>query len=255
MNIVTIMKYDFKQRHDIVMCLMWAHSTYKASCGNARITILVEKPLPESMVNILNKYNAEVEVCPTYEEIPGLHHNYRFKLYNLTHLDYPFIFMDCDILVMGNLQYLWDRRDDKPWIGIDHQLNIPGHTKDKLFLNSGVQIVGDPLFYNFERIMDSAKEQNFKYEVPGKDQAAIYTHFKKIGYDYTHPEIGPEWNACAGFCRLKMDDLCYWSGTCIGLGEEYPVYINHYWHNYKPWLTGCPAFEWYSENCSITEGL
>jgi hypothetical protein len=245
MNIVTIMNYDFNDRRNVVMCLMWAHSVYKASCGNARIVILTEKSLPAGFVEMLKKYNAEVEICPNLNS--SLHHNYRFKLYNLCHLDYPFIFIDCDILVMGNLQYLWDRKDDKPWIGIDHQLNIPGHTGKQPFLNSGVQIVGDPAFYDFDRIIKVASQRQFKYDVPGKDQAAIWTYFKSIGYDYTHPEIGTEWNACAGFSRIEKDDLSYWKGETFGLDNVHRIYVNHYWWDYKPWLINCPAYAWYDE--------
>ena len=245
MNVVTIMNYDFKRREDVVMCLMWAHSVSKACPRDRNIIVLSDKPLPAFLLDFMTQYGVRNEVCGVYGD-GSLHHNYRFKLYNLSHLDFPFIFLDADMFVMGSLQYLWDKRNDKPWIGIDHQLGIPGHTGKRRFLNSGLQIVGDNSFYDFNAIIRCAKDNNFQYAVPGKDQAALWTYFQSIGYDYTHEAVGPEWNACAGYVELEEDDLSYWHGRYTL--EDYPVYINHYWDQFKPHLIGCPAYAWYDKN-------
>lgn len=246
MNVVTIMNYDFQRRENAVMCLMWAHSVAKYCPKERNIIVLSANPLPSWMLDFMRQYGVHNEVCGEYGD-SSIHHNYRFKLYNLSHLDFPFIFLDADMFVMCPLQYLWDRRNDKPWIGIDHQLNIPGHTGRKKFLNSGLQVVGDNSFYKFNEILEAGKERNFTYEVNGRDQAILWTYFKKIGYDYTHKEIGPEWNACAGYVKLTQNEMCVWSG--LSTLDSIKVYINHYWDQFKPYEIGCPAYQWYERNC------
>lgn len=248
MNVVTIMNYDFSRRENVVMCLMWAHSVAKNCSSNKNIIVLSDSPLPSAMTDFMSQYGIRNEVCGEYKD-SSIHHNYRFKLYNLSHLDFPFIFLDADMFVMGSLEYLWDRRNEKPWIGIDHQLNIPGHTGRKPFLNSGLQIVGDNSFYKFKDIIKVGIERDFKFEVHGRDQAILWTYFKTIGYDYTHEDIGPEWNACAGYVKLFQDDRCKWSG--VSTLEQMNVYINHYWDCFKPYYISCPAYQWYDKNCPV----
>src|SRR6185312_2477590 len=82
------------------------------------------------------------------------HFNLRFKLANLASLDHPFLYLDADTFVTGDLRRLWARRHDKPWVGIDHQ-RVPSdaRTHRPPFLNSGVQLVGDPAFYDLGAIL------------------------------------------------------------------------------------------------------
>ena len=84
------------------------------------------------------------------------------------------------------------------------------------FLNSGVQLVSDPAFYDLDAILavqnaaaplsraaEFTKDEMFAS--PGTDQAVLYRYFRSIGYDYTHPEIGPEWNSCAGITEVQRE--------------------------------------------------
>ena len=77
--------------------------------------------------------------------------------------------------------------------------------------------------------------------LPGTDQAVLYRYFRSIGYDYTHPEIGPEWNSCAGVTKLTRRDGL-WTGRTLGLRADHDVFLVHYWSQFKPWLIGCPVY-------------
>lgn len=149
-------------------------------------------------------------------------HNIGFKLYNLCQESKPFIFIDADAILLKYIQPLVDAGADKPFIAVDHQ-NIPVHTAHipTKFLNSGVQICSEPSILNFDEIV---KVQNIynNFVVPGTDQSMLWTYFKHIKYDYTHPSIDWKWNNCAGF--VKDDDS---------------IAINHYWYDFKPWTIGC----------------
>ena len=55
------------------------------------------------------------------------------------------------MVVLDDLRYVWARRGDKPWVGIDHQW-VPSdpRTHRSPFLNSGFQLVSDPAFYDLQ---------------------------------------------------------------------------------------------------------
>src|SRR5439155_15345122 len=98
---------------------------------------------------------ANVEVVQGRSYDVGLpHFNLRFKLPNLAKLTFPFLYLDSDMFVLSDLSSLWERRASKPWIGIDHQV-IPGdaRTHRPPFLNSGLQLVSDPAFYDLRAIL------------------------------------------------------------------------------------------------------
>ncbi|HUR55052.1 MAG TPA: hypothetical protein VMZ71_13045, partial [Gemmataceae bacterium] len=83
------------------------------------------------------------------------------------------------------------------------------------------------------------KEQMFA--CPGADQAVLFRYFRTIGYDYTHPDIGPAWTSCAGVTEVWREGG-KWVGHTRGLGVDYPVHIVHYWSQFKPWAIGCPIY-------------
>ncbi len=244
MKIVTIMNYDFSDRHNVIMALMWIRSVHKYRCG-AEILILSNKELP----GFLKSYFLEFDGVSfeIHESLPNLHHNIGFKLHILCNLNFPFIFLDADLVVLKSLSYLFDKQNDKPWVGINHQKNIPGHTGEMLCLNSGVQIVSNPSFYDFDRIMSAEKRNKDMCKTPGWDQRYIQIYFNEIGYDYTHPSIGTEWNACAKYTTLWTDDDFIWHGRVKGLLTQHNVYINHYWWEYNPWRIDCPIYKFYDK--------
>ena len=130
-------------------------------------------------------------------------------------LDFPFLYLDADTVVLGDLNYLWARRHDKPWVGIDHQW-VPSdpRTHRPPFLNSGVQLVSRPGLLRPRRDPRRAERgrparpgrrsspRTRCSPAPGPTRRCCIRYFRSIGYDYTHPEIGPEWNSCAGVTEV-----------------------------------------------------
>lgn len=256
MQLVTIMNYPDQDNYNRMLKL-FIHQLYihhSKPSDKCELLILTQKGVSREVVNYINNnipYNDKfiVRIEKVWPHLNPFidHHNIKFKLYNLCRIDKPFIFLDADIFVLSNLNFLWERRNIKPFIGINHQ-QVPNHSTlcSHKFLNSGVQIVGDPDWYNYERIEESYNRNNKQLHVPGIDQAAIYDYCQNIKYDYTHPEIGYGWNACAGYTRIFKDGSKYY-GICSGLKEadappEYQVYINHYWNEFKPWNINCPIY-------------
>jgi hypothetical protein len=115
-----------------------------------------------------------------------------------------------------------------------------------------VQLVSDPAFYDLDAILavqnavvplaryvDRSKADMFP--CPGHDQAVLFRYFRTIGYDYRHPEIGLEWNSCAGMTTVERTGD-RWIGTAGGLD----VQLIHYWSQFKPWAIDCPIYAAYA---------
>ena len=99
-----------------------------------------------------------------------------------------------------------------------------------------------------ERALVEGHQQVSKREMfpcPGQDQAVLFRYFRSIGYDYTHPEIGPEWNSCAGVTELWREGGA-WKGRTRGLARDHDVHVVHYWSQFKPWAIDCPLFRSYA---------
>ena len=261
LKVVTIMNYPPEPRLRR-MCYACLDSVVKN--GAASVTVLYENFKPAIALEHRRLADIDVVQCRSHN-VGHPHFNLRFKLANLASLNYPFLYLDADMYVLSDLTPLWNRRHDKPWIGIDHQwIASDPRTHRPPFLNSGVQLVSDPAFYDLEAILavqnavaplHRAAEFG-KYEMfacPGADQAVLYRYFRTIGYDYTHLEIGPEWNSCAGVTSVsRVND--HWNARTIGLEPNYDVHILHYWSQFKPWAIECPIFESYANvNLSTPE--
>ena len=256
-KVVTIMNYPPDPRHRR-MCHAFLDSVIRAGAGS--ITILYEDERPAIAPE--HRRAADIEVIQhRSHDIGHPHFNLRFKLANLAALDFPFLFLDADTYVLGDLHELWDRRHAKPWIGINHQW-IPGdpRTHRAPFLNSGVQLVSDPGFYDLNAILAAqnavaplSRAAGFRKEEmfasPGTDQALLYRYFQSIGYDYTHPEIGPEWNSCAGVTIVTWEGS-RWTGRTHGLACNHDVKLIHYWSQFKPWQVACPIYASYRNAAS-----
>jgi hypothetical protein len=251
-KVVSIMNYppDPKLRR---MCYAFLDSVI--AHGAESVTLLYEDLPPVVLPE--HRRAADVEIRRGRSvDVGHPHFNLRFKLPNLTALDYPFLYLDADTVVLSDLRYLWSRRHDKPWVGVDHQW-VPSdvRTHRSPFLNSGLQLVSDPDFYNLEAILaaqNAVVPLNRHAEVtkaamfpcPGHDQAILFRYFQAIGYDYTHSEIGPGWNSCAGVTKVQRTSE-KWIARTQGLASDHDVQILHYWSQFKPWSIGCPIFESY----------
>jgi hypothetical protein len=251
-HVVTIMNFT-PEENLRRMCHAFLDSV--VTNGASRVTVIYENHKPSIAPE--HRRRAEIEVVQGKSvDVGHPHFNLRFKLPNLAAQTEPFLFLDADTYVLGDLRELWAKRHAKPWIGIDHQ-RIPSdpRTHREPFLNSGVQLVSDPAFYDLDKILAvqnaaAPLHRGFdfkKYEMfacPGADQAVLYRYFRTIGYDYTHPEVGPEWNSCAGVTTVSKTNG-QWTASTHSLNPNYDVKLLHYWSQFKPWQIDCPIFASY----------
>jgi hypothetical protein len=248
MNIVTIFDYNLDNPNNKTMLRMFI-SGIEENCNRYpyKIWIItnqcgkINQIFSESFVKtIKSKSQQNNRFVP--EKMP----NIKNKLYDLCSIDFDFIYLDVDMYINADLNFLWERRKAKPFISTIHQKNIEGHIGEKNeFMNSGLQIVSDPSFLNYDKLHDFAVKKNFKFDNPGTDQALLDAYCNQIGYDFIHPEIGCEWNSCAGYGLVDIDDEYNFHIKYKNQDTEYPVKINHYWNEFKPWIINCPIFKFY----------
>jgi hypothetical protein len=224
--------------------------------GGRRITLLYDDYPP--FVAPEHSKAADINVVQGQRfDVGHPHFNLRFKLPNLASLTFPFLYLDADIVVLSDLNYLWQRRHAKPYVAIDHQ-RIPSdpRTHRPPFLNAGLQLVSDPSFYDLDAILAAQNDvvplNKFRevrkadmFTGPGHDQAVLHRYFTSIGYDYTHAEIGPGWNSCAGITDVRNGDGV-WKARTLTLADNHAVHIIHYWDQFKPWLINCPIYQSYA---------
>ncbi len=260
-RVVTIMNYP-PEECNRRMCYMFLDSVIAAGAGSVTVFYEDHKPTiaPEHRAAI------DIEARPgTPADVRHPHFNLRFKLPTLAGLTEPFLFIDADTYILGDLREVWACRRDKPWVGTNHQY-VPGdpRTHPPTFLNSGVQLVGDPSFYDLEAILAvqnaaaplwesdlSLREDPKTYLTPGRDQALLSRYFRAIGYDYTHPVVGAAWNCCAGVAEIRRDGD-NWAATSLHQEPNFAVKLLHYWDQFKPWLTGDPIYASYAERGDST---
>ena len=247
-HVVTIFNFEPEPRYQAMMTMFLDRAIRH---GAGRITVLYEHHRPQLAAGFDCRASIELRQGQRVD-VGHPHHNLSFKLPNLAAIDEPFLFLDADMAVLADLQPLWNLRHDKPWIGVDHGwIEQDPRTHRPPFLNSGLQLVGDPDFYDLKKILavqDAAaplrlgnsipKEEMFA--CPGTDQAVLFRYFRDIRYDYTHPAVGQEWNRCAAEVKLTYDGTD-WHGSANG--ED--VKIVHFWNPFKPWTISCPLYASY----------
>jgi len=243
MKLITIFNYPDDPNYTL-LCRWWLQQA-KLHKGDLDLEVWHEGPIyvEDPDVKFVKKERFDIGgVLPEHMVDEKSSHNIGFKLYNLCQETEPFIFIDADAILLSPIDPLVLASADKEFIAVDHQ-NIPGHTDfiSFKFLNSGVQVVGDPTILDFDDIMLMLKQKG-KFACPGTDQAALFMFFAYAGYDYHHPEVGYGWNSCAQYTKMERRQA-----FCRGLEEEYPVHINHYWYKFKPWTINCELFNNFKE--------
>ena len=229
MKIITIFNFPNQDNYNN-LCRWWLSQCIKNSELDIEIwhrDSINHLELSDDRIKLIEKSEIEISRFLKSNLISDkAQHNIGFKLYNLCQESEPFIFIDADAILLKDITPLINASKDKPFIAINHQ-DIPGHTSHipYRFLNSGVQICSDPSILDFDQIV---KIQNLydNFIVPGTDQSMIWTYFKHMKYDYTHPKIDWRWNNCAGLDK-NLDGIA----------------INHYWYNFKPWNIKCKLWE------------
>ena len=240
MKIVTICNYKSNSNIEH-LCAWWIDNIIKYS--DLDVEIWYEKNLN---INAVKEYKHQ-RIKTVKKERTNIHnilkncyidnkasHNIGFKLYNLCNEVDPFIFIDIDAIVLKDISPLLSASKDKQAIMINHQ-RLEGHTAHikEEFLNSGVQIISDTAILDFNKII-KYQNQRKNYVVPGYDQALLFNYFKTIDYDYTHENVGPEWN-----------------NTPISNIPKRDIGINHYWFEFKPWIINCPLWAQYIKQRTI----
>lgn len=254
MNIITIFDYNPQKLNNKIMLNMFVGGIME-NCKQYEYKIYIITDFVNQVGAMFDKKLVQpIKIKRTNAYAPPHMKNITNKLYNLCNLDFDFIFLDCDMYVASDLAFLWDRRKDKPFISTIHQKYLYGGVykyhalENNSFMNSGLQIVSDPTFLNYDKLYSLAKKMNFKFPVPGADQALLDTYCKQeIQYDYIHKDIGSEWNSCAGYGKVSIDDYYNFKITYQNINETYNVNINHYWSEFKPWIIKCPIFSFYKE--------
>lgn len=250
MNVVTIMNYPDVDNYN-KMCIIFVDllKKYNPECN---LFIIHKNDLPGPVLTHIKKYvNIKTLRLEHDPECWFNHHNVNYKMYNLTRIDQPFIFLDADIFCFSSLEHLWSLKDDQPFIAINHQY-IPGHTTpDFKFLNGGVQVVGDPDWYVYSNFRNAYQKCSGRLACKGFEQAHIFTYCIQAGYDYTHPEVGYGWNSCAKYGVVQIDDDMY-NCTYNAPSDDpepdgYDVKLNHYWWDFKPWQIDCPVWNSYEK--------
>ena len=248
MNIVTVFDYNLDIPNNRVMLQMFVSGIIE-NCNKYpyKIWIITNQ---HSKINQMLNHSCIKTIKPQQNNrlVPERMPNIKYKLYDLCQLDFDFIYLDVDMYVNVDLDVIWEKRKDKPFISTVHQKNIKGHTEGKNdFMNSGLQIVSDPSFLNYDKLYDLAVKMDFKFDNPGTDQALLDGYCRQLGYDFTHPDIGCEYNSCAGYGLVDIDDEYNFRITYKNKDITYPVKINHYWNEFKPWVINCPIFKFYRE--------
>lgn len=231
MKIITIFNFSNNYNYN-KLCEWWLNQALTHSDLNIEIWYedslehLKIDELKNNRVSIHKKEKRKIDdLLPRNLISDKAEHNVGFKLYNLCKEKEGFIFVDADAIILKNIEPLLKASKDKPVIMVNHQ-KIPTHTAHIpfSFLNSGMQVVSNPDVLNFDEII-RYQNMNDNFVCPGTDQAILFNYFVRIKYDYTHKDIGHEWNHCAGVPE-NLNKIA----------------INHYWYNFKPWNLNCPLW-------------
>jgi hypothetical protein len=270
MNIVTIMNYDWSNTYHIKLCSLWINQAKTWLTKFDSVYIYSEQKLHKDIIELMrysdtcsfksvisNKYTPDTSIHfgITNEEIFS-NHNFLFKLYITTNINFPYLFLDCDAFIVdsiNNLNDIFIDTSDSVYF-IDHETNIPKETEYfEPFINSGVFLMNDPehLIYNWSQILKFAKSKNFtckfnnlKIIIPGSDQAIIKSYFDYIDYDYHHKNFGIEYNTSSLMINRWFEDSNKRLQTTLKNNPNQICKIVHYWGKNKLWENDiCPLIK------------
>lgn len=254
MNIVTIMNYDWKNDLDIDICIAWIKKALQNLSKFDSIYIVSKKVLP----NFLIQNRIKNIIWPEFEISDSLHfgssagncisnHNFLYKLYVTTNINFPFLFIDSDAFIidsLDDLKKIFENTKDSVFF-INHENNIPKQTDIfPNFINSGVFIMNDPehFVYNWGDILKFAKKINYtpRFDnkqinniIPGTDQAIIKSYLDYIGYDYYHKDFNIQYNSSACMVEWIKENEKY---TAYHKNDKKKCKIVHYWGDQKKML-------------------
>jgi hypothetical protein len=254
------MNYDISDKKYLAMCCNWIKQAKTHLLRRDSCFIFSKKPPSKALESFVGE-DSRFRFCVRdglkdtrgiFFPICGTHsegYNLTYKLYVICNLDFPFIFMDADAIMVDSIQEIEPLFHEKPAIFIDHEPDIEGHTVGfPPFINSGVFMVNDPskLLINWDKLLGHAFKCGFNCRfkengayIPGTDQSVLKSYFDSIGYQYRHEKFGVHYNTCAERVRAFKGPL----GWRAVNHEGDPVKIIHYWGPFKPWAVDCPIFK------------
>jgi len=261
MNIVTIMNYDWSNKHDLSLCSIWINQAKIWLTKFDTVYIFSEKRLHSSLIKLINKSDTcffKSVISEQFKPEKSIHfavtnptifsnHNFLFKLYNTCKINFPYLFLDSDAFIIDSLEELREifKQTENSVFFTDHETNIKNETEwFEPFINSGVFLMNDPehLIYNWEQIYRFSLEKNFICRfnnlpdliIPGSDQAIIKGYFDHIGYDYHHKSFGIEYNTSGSMIGDWFVNKSNKNQTTLKNDKSKICKIVHYWGKNKP---------------------
>jgi len=115
-----------------------------------------------------------------------------------------FLFAEADAWILGSLEDWWHTADQKPYISVIEQHNFHGAD----FFNAGTYSYNSKEgFVTYRKMMEQYEADGNRIAISLGDQGLLNAYFRRIGYDWSHPRIGVEYNAWARNCRvIRADD-------------------------------------------------
>lgn len=205
MEIVTVMNYDSPQ--GVAMCKIWFY-LMKRYNPKAHITVFYRDKISE--VAEFGSRFLDVEFIQldlsgdflTYDRMGGVTVPSQdltlgaWRWIEKNHLD-KFICVEADAWCFTPLDEFWQLADEKPYIGIQECL------REGPMVNAGVYSYNSAEgFLSYSRLMEQYRIDGLIRRGLG-DQWLVNGYFHRIGYDFSHPKIGFEYNSLAIGCDVK----------------------------------------------------
>lgn len=219
MHILTIM--DYADTNSVAMCKSWIIFAKRFN-PHTQITIFSTREISEirAFASRFPSINFRRLAIPTRARhlTGGKTHHPAQELQLSLWLEtaklgiYRYLYVDADALILGSLQNWWKHIDDKPYIGIA-ECKLPD---GGLQCNAGVYSYSSPNgFITFDKLFNQYIRDNRNIRYYSGQQGLLNAYFQHIQYDFTHPNIGHEYNSIARFCkviRLDENNIEVWSG-------------------------------------------
>lgn len=266
MNVVTVMNYDWSNFQLVCLGYTWIQQAKQWLTSKDHCIIFTSQPLPSLLQNTLEQSTTcSFSVCvrPGFHEdiyVPQCYNtkqfnskNIAYKLYVLCQLEFPFVFLDADAFLVGELSELESLLNaDRPVFFVEHEQAIVDEFKlTSNFINSGciVATKAQREFLDWHKLYKFGKQRNFVFRfaedsriIPGSDQALLAAYARHTQYEYRHAILDNRYNCGARYADTPVKDA---QGRWTCMVQDTPVKVLHYWYE-KPWIADCPIYKDYT---------
>lgn len=105
----------------------------------------------------------------------------------------PFVFVDADAMICGDISDLADAVKDKPFVATTE--SKPEFMKGLRIVNSGVFAYRpESKLISYEAMLDEWNKLGRILKYPTGEQGILIPMFARLGYEWEHPKVGPEYN-------------------------------------------------------------